>query len=278
MQPVSNDEDLLIGIINNRADLAILDERRWYRIPTTSIKSRERGWPPKWFAAFEVASLGEGQQRVVRFGRIADIQVVGRAELFPDEPPGTKSRREYYKLILEAVERLPAPLVPRRPRRNPFIRSTHRRLTEAKEFNQLFFDGAFEDTLWDALQEHVIPAERQWETKVEGKKYILDFAVFCNGDDIDVEVDGPRHHYVAEQSEYDSDRNNGLTTKGWDVLRFTTRQIQTGLTKCIKDIAETIERNGGISGDPMPRRYKLSKGRLSTQLSLLEDRTPYDAD
>jgi very-short-patch-repair endonuclease len=275
---VRQDEDLLIGIINNRADLQILDERHWYRIPTTSIKSREPGWPPRWFAAFEVTSLGEGQQQVLRFGEIAHIEVVGRAELFPDEPPDDKSHKDYYKLKLKAIEHLPAPLVPRRPRRNPFIRSTHRRLMEAKEFNQLFFDGAFEDVLWDALEENVIPAERQWETSVEGRKYILDFAIFCEGDDLDVEVDGPRHHYLAEQSEYDSDRNNGLTTKGWDVLRFTTREVRREITKCVRQIGETIGRNGGLAGDPMRRHYTVRRGELSTQLTFLEDRTPYDSE
>jgi hypothetical protein len=101
--------------------------------------------------------------------------------------------------------------------------------------------------------------------------------VFCrNRTGLDIEVDGKRHHYLPEQSEHDSDRNNLLTTKGWSVLRFRTAELRESLRDCLSEIAQVIERKGGLEGDPVPRKFIPRAGGFTAQLQLLEDRESYD--
>jgi very-short-patch-repair endonuclease len=274
------DERLLVGIVNDRRDITILDEERWYRIPTTTIDRDPRDWPPTWFAAFERVSITRAGQQVLRYAKVRDIVRRTREDLFPGEPAGTRAGREYYQLLLEPINKLDEPLVPRRPRRNPFIRTTLARLLHARDFNDLFSDatqGGYEDQLWQALEAHRIPAERQWELSTARKrKYVLDFAVFCERGGVDVEVDGRRHHYIPEQSEYDSDRNNDLEAKGWKVLRYRTAQIRESLGGCLAQIGESIQRHGGLADEAAPPRFGSRGGQLITQLSMFEERAPYD--
>jgi len=43
--------EVLVAIMNNKLDFAILREQGWYRIPVSSVKKwlKER-WPPKYLA------------------------------------------------------------------------------------------------------------------------------------------------------------------------------------------------------------------------------------
>jgi very-short-patch-repair endonuclease len=274
-------ERLLVGIVNTPRDVRILEERQWYRIPVATIDRDSRDWPPDWFAAFEPGSASKSGQQVLRFAEVRRFERKLREELFPGEPAGTKAGREYYQLILGPIQKLERPLVPRRPRRNPFIRTTLSRLLSARHFNDLFSDsgeGGHEDALWAALEDRLIPSERQWEISLaRRRKYVLDFAVFCETGGVDIEVDGRRHHYIPEQSEYDSDRNNLLEAKGWKVLRYRTQQIRESLSECVGQITEAIQRHGGLVDDPLPRRFVSRRGETAAQLQLLEEPDPYDA-
>ncbi len=262
--------------------MTILEEKGWYRIPKSTIDRDGRYWPPKWFAAFEPVSATKSGQQVVRYARVRGHVQRSREELFPGEPAGSKAGRQYYQLLLGPIQRLDQPLVPRRARRNPFIRTTLGRFLSARHFNDLFSDateGGHEDALWAELERQQIPSERQWElTATRKQKYILDFAVFCETGGVDVEVDGRRHHYIPEQSEYDSDRNNLLEAKGWKVLRYRTKQIHESLAECVGQIGEAIQRHGGLIDDPLPRRFISRRGETTAQLQLLEESAPYHAD
>ncbi len=277
---VGSEARLLVGIVNEPRDITILDEQGWYRIPVSTIDRDSRDWPPDWFAAFERVSATKAGQQILRYARVRDVARKTREELFPGEPPGAKAGHCYYQLLLGPIQLLERPLVPRRPRRNPFIRTTLSRLTQARHFNDLFSDsgeGGYEDALWDALEAQSIPSERQWELSVARKhKYVLDFAVFCESGGVDVEVDGRRHHYIPEQSEYDSDRNNLLEAKGWKVLRYRTQEIRESLRDCVGQITETIQRHGGLVDDPIPRTFVSRRGETTAQLHLLEDHAAYD--
>jgi very-short-patch-repair endonuclease len=273
----SADEYVLVGIVQSKRDLQILQNRAWYRIPVSSVRSAD-AWPPQWFAAYETQAVSGGPQQVLRFAEVKSIDEKSREELFPEEFAGARAGKRYFQLHLGPLQTLPLPLIARRPRRNPFIRTTLPKLLSAEDINDLFDDSPFEDDLWRALRRADIPAERQWHAMVGRKRYVLDFAVFCQGDNIDIEVDGPRHHHLPEQSEYDSDRNNELTTKGWDVLRFTTRRVSNKVESCIAEIAHTINRNGGPD-EPhfVPKRFVATVDGLAAQLSLFEGPAGYDA-
>lgn len=220
------------------------------------------------------------EQQIVRYAKVRGFEQKSREELFPGEPAGDKAGEQYYQISLGEVRHLPEPLRPRRPRRNPFIKTTLGRLQSARSFNDLFSDadeGGYEDLLWQEMETADIPAERQWPLTAQKRKFVLDFALFCrNRTGVDVEVDGRRHHYLPEQSEYDSDRNNLLETKGWNVLRFRTAEIRESLAACLSQIAQVIDRKGGLEDDPTPRKFIGAAGGFTAQLQLLEERQQYD--
>ncbi len=266
---------LLIGIVASKRDLRIFEDERWYRIPVDAFVTKDQEtWPPGWVAAFEGVNASGADQQVLRYAEVVDIRRRTRDELFPGLPAGDRQGRQYYQLMLGPVQHLPAALIPPRRRRTTFIETSIAKLHSAKTFNDLFSGGRFEDDLWSAFQENLIDAERQWHVPVDQRLYVLDFALFCRDRNIDVEIDGRQHHAMESRSEYDADRDKDLARKGWAVQRFRAAALQNGLSGCLAEVSEAIERYGGLpSGDfrLVPRPEGVTK-----QMRLLEQSQPYD--
>jgi very-short-patch-repair endonuclease len=267
--------EVLIGIMNEKADFEILREQLWYRIP---VVSRPRAWPPEWLAIYHTKVFGADAYKVQYYGCVRRIERAMRQEIFPAEPLNLKSDREYYRVFLHALERLPAPIVCPRPRRNPFISTTWRKFKEAGQINDLFDESPLEDRLWEEFKARRIPVERQWPVEAGGKQYYLDFALFCNKGTIDVETDGTTWH--KNRTKEDNERNNAVESAGWHVLRFNTEQIQeTAGTYCISKVERTIKTLGGPQEETLAPRlfYELPEGPAQ-QLALFEDQSSYDLD
>ncbi len=62
--------ELLVALLKEKSDFAILQEQGWYRIPTASAPKR---WPPKWLAFYQPKVFKEEAFRVSYYGEIADI-------------------------------------------------------------------------------------------------------------------------------------------------------------------------------------------------------------
>jgi len=267
--------EVLIGIMNTKADFEILREQLWYRIP---VDSRPRPWPPEWLAVYHTKVFGPDAHRVQYYGRVKRIELAIRQRIFPAEPLNLKSDREYFRIYLHTLERLPTPIVSPRPRRNPFIPTTWRKFKEAGQINDLFDESPLEDRLWDEFKARRIPGERQWQVEVGDARYYLDFALFCNKGKIDVETDGTTWH--KNRSREDNERNNAVESAGWHVLRFDTQQIQeTADTYCIFKVQRTINTLGGPLEETWAPRlfYELPEGQAQ-QLALLEEQSSYDLD
>ena len=269
------DSRVLVGIVTSRSDLGIVAEQGWYRVPFDAKVTTEVRWPPNWFAAFETVEANGEQQQVRMFAHVDAIETATREELFPDSPPGSRGGRIYYKLILGERRTLADPLMPARPRRNPFIQTTLNKLTGATDFNDLFDDSPYEDELWVALRGLRMSAERQWHVKTRERNVALDFALFCEDRGLDVEVDGRAHHSVEANSISDAERDRLLSEKGWAVSRFTTRDIRDRLHYCLERISATVSQYGGVTGASTVRQ----DGRgLAVQPALFESRFQYDSE
>jgi very-short-patch-repair endonuclease len=267
--------EVLVAIMNNKADFAILQEQNWYRIP---VATAPRRWPPRWLAFYQTKVFGDEAYTVNYYGRVRDIRVVRRCELFPDEFPNPKSDRRYYQISLKSLERLPHPIYSRRWRRIVFIPTTLEKFTRAVEINDLFDASPLEDRLWAELKRLKIAAERQWDLKVGGAWYFLDFAVFCANGRIDIETDGDTWHADPKRIPEDNRRDNALQSVGWRVLRFNGCQIRESLTAyCIPKITDTINSLDGLSDEGLVPRvfYQLPDG-MAQQLSLFEQDTDYE--
>jgi very-short-patch-repair endonuclease len=224
-------------------------------------------------AFYQTKVFGQDGHAVNYFTQVIDIQKVYRQQLFPDEPYHTKSNRQYYKLIMQPLQRLPKPIFSRRFRRIVFIPTTAEKFFKAVEINDLYDESPLEDRLWAELKRLQIQAERQDLVVVNKRNYMLDFNIYCAKGKIDVETDGDTYHANSDQSAKDNLRNNDLTATGWEVLRFNTSQIQDEMTEyCIPNIVDTISRLGGLDeGKLIFRKIDLDAPEGSRQLGLFDD-------
>lgn len=270
-EPLPN-RDVLVAIVNEWDDLNRVLAGGWYRVP---VKTAPRDWPPAWLAFYQTKEFGDEAYQVKYYGEVANIEVVPRHDLLPNEPANPKSDDLYYCVRLKEVKDLKPPIYSARPRRLVFVPTTWQKFSTARAINDLFADSPMEDRLWQELQQQRIDAERQWEVKTKKSVYQLDFAVFCRTGQIDVEVDGDRWHHNAMRAPKDNLRNNALTTIGWEVLRFTGRQIRESLsTYCIGEIAKTVSRLGGLSSQGLiSRKIMSTPSGTVVQFSMFEDDT-----
>jgi very-short-patch-repair endonuclease len=254
-----NAQEVLIAILRDRLDFNRLREQLWYRIPLDSVQRRlgER-WPPTWLAFYQTRVFGTTAYSIRYYGRVTHIRTVPRAEMFPDEPQDARSRRLYYQVFLESLNELPRPIPSRRLRRVVFIPTTWEKLVAAGEINDLYDDSPLEDELWRQFKKQGINAERQERVQIGGRRYFLDFAIFCGTGKLDVETDGDTYHSNLEKAAIDNLRNNDLQALGWSVLRFNTAQIRESISDyCVPKVVETVNGMGGIARDgDLPERLQ----------------------
>ncbi len=270
MMKMSKRGEVLVAIVNNKRDFAIIQNNNWYRIPVFSAEKwlKER-WPPQWVAFYQTKVFGDEAYAVRYYAQVLDIRKVRRWQLFPNKPPGKKDNYWYYQLILSPSKKLPKPILSRRWRRIIFIPTTWQKFINAVEINDLYDESPLEDRLWAEFKRHNIPAERQEFITVKQQNYALDFAVYCAGGSIDVETDGDTWHANPEKAAKDNLRDNALESVGWRVLRFSTPQIrEQSVEYCIPTVTDTINKLGGVDEMKyMPRKIDL-KADGSYQLGL----------
>lgn len=266
--------DVLVAIVNSHPDFVIARDKHWYRVPVDSqqkwLKDR---WPPKWLALYQTKIFGEEAYSVRYYAKVQSIRTVYRWQLFPDEPSDPKATRQYHQLILEPLKRLESPILSRRRRRIVFIPSTWNKFTSAVEINDLYNESSLEEGLWAEFKRLQIQAERQELVAVNRRSYFLDFAVYCGKGKLDIETDGDEYHANPEKSAIDNVRNNDLGSKGWQVLRFTTRQIQEQMAEyCVPNIIDTINHLGGAldEGKLIPRKIDKDAPGGTYQMSLFD--------
>lgn len=261
--------EVLVAIINNKLDFAVLREQLWYRIPVSSVEKwlNER-WPPKWLAVYQTMAFGAEKHSVNYFAEVLDIREVRRWQLFPNEPQGEKGNRLYYQVVVKSIQTLPKPIYSRRYRRIIFIPTTWEKFANAGEINDLFDGSSLEDKLWAEFKRHDIPAERQEYVVARKNNYALDFAVYCAKGKIDIETDGDFWHANPEKAEQDNLRDHDLSTEGWKILRFTEKQIrEQAANYCVETISENIDKLGGVDeGKIIPRKINLDKGSYQPSL------------
>lgn len=267
---MSASEQLLVGILKKSDALSILFSKKWYHIPVESVERllADR-WPPKWMAFYQTVGFGPDKYQIRYYGKVRRIRKAKRRTLFPKEVKSTD--KMYFQIFLEEILKKDPPLVSRKPRRNAFIKTTYEKFMNASDFNDLFDDSPLENELWTELKKRKIPAERQ--DMVQGREglYYLDFAVYCEKGDLDIETDGDTYHTSKDQVTQDNMRDNDLETLGWRILRFNTLQIREEMQAyCLPKVVTNINNLGGPSeGRVVPRKLS-SDGTPLLQDSLFD--------
>ncbi len=270
---MAEQDAVLVAIINNVADFMLVKEQQWYRIPVLSITDRFRKrWPPSWIAFYQTKIFAHEAYAINYYARVADIRRVGRRQLFPRERENQKSNKQYYQIFLHQLQRLPKAIISRRRRRIIFIQTTWRKFINAVEINDLYDESPLEDRLWDEFRRLRINAERQELVQTGNRNYALDFAVYCEHGNIDIETDGDLWHANPQRAREDNIRDNDLKTAGWHTLRFSTNQIREEMTSyCLQTITNNINNLGGIKEDgQMSRNIHLHTGETVYQTDLFD--------
>lgn len=243
---MGSDNLMLVAIVNNKRDLDIASTKHWYRIPLKSApKSLEE---MSYIAFYQTKAFGRQKWSINYWAEIKSLRVVKRLELFPNEEDHPRANDKYCKIEIDELKRLPNPIISKRGRRIVFIITTLEKFKSAKEINDLFHESPLEDKLWDEFRETGIEAERQYYVAEERENYYcLDFAIFCKKGKIDVECNGDAWHSQPESVGKDNERNNFLASRGWSVLRFSSKDINGNVSGCLDKVENTINNFGGIS-------------------------------
>ncbi len=266
--------EVLVAILRDPADFQIAREQHWYRIPVATVHKRLlKRLPPTWIAFYHPKAFGDSAYGIHYYARVKDARQVMRESLFPDETPGPKAGTMYYRLGLGELKRLPHSIPSARRRRIVFIPTTWEKLMDAAEINDLYDDSPIEDLLYKELKRAGIPAERQEYVEAHGREYCLDFAVYCQRGELNIETDGDMWHANARQAPLDNLRDNDIETLGWRLLRFNGAQVREQMTAyCIPTITRAINTLGGIAqaGDALPRKFRMDDG-TPCQTDLFEE-------
>jgi len=253
------EENVLVAIINNQRDFKIVRDQHWYRIPVATAPKR---FPPDYLAFYQTKVFGPEKWAINYLAKVLSCELRKRMELLPDEPYHPHASWDYYKILVGQLEKLPCPIISKRWRRIIFIPTTMQKLLRAEEINDLFDESPLEDRLWKAFKENGIQGERQFRIDDKASSYFLDFAIFCQDRKLDVECDGDAWHSSKERIPLDNARDNSLTSQGWGVLRFASKQINNQLsstTFCIKD---AVNRYGGLKmQDGITRLFEMENQR-----------------
>lgn len=233
----------LVAIMNNERDFKITQTEKWYRIP---VKSAPKKVKAHYLAFYQTKVFGEEKWAVNYLAEIKNYEVVKRFELLPDETIHPRVSENYYKITIGELHRLSHPIISKRWRRIVFIPTTLRKFLKAREINDLYDESPLEDVIWYRFKKEKIEAERQFFVGDKKTNFCLDFAIFCRNGKLDVECDGDTWHSKKEFISKDNIRNNYLTSLGWSVLRFGSKQINEDTSYCIKTIKSTANKSGGI--------------------------------
>ena len=98
-----NRGEVLVAVMNNKADFAILQEQLWYRIPVASAPKR---CFPNILLYIKTKIFENEGWAVNYYGAVRDVQVVERKELFLTKLKAQKAERKYYRVRLESLEKL----------------------------------------------------------------------------------------------------------------------------------------------------------------------------
>lgn len=234
----------IVGIVPRKNLWDIILNEKWYHIP---VKSAPKNVLDAKFVGFYFPKIfgEEMRYKVIYYAPIKSIDIKKRIELFPEEVNHPRSNIDYYKINLGGLIKLNNPIISKRFRRIVHIPTTLSKLLNAKEINDLYHTSHIEDKVYRGLKRINLNPERQFPVKIKNQWYILDFCIFCNKGNIDIECDGERYHTLPDALTYDRLRNNNLTSYGWHVLRFFSREINRDLNNCIGIIYKTINSLGG---------------------------------
>jgi hypothetical protein len=173
------DDRVLVAIMNNQRDWALVQDQGWYRVP---VKHAPAGAPDfDWLAFYFTKAFKDDKWAIHYYAPIEGHELATRRELIPSEPDYPRAGNWYYKLQLGPLEHKLPPIVANRWRRVTFIVTSGDRFMNAHEINDLFEQESPVGQLYVRLKELGIAVEREWWIDEEGIAYVVDLALPVEG-------------------------------------------------------------------------------------------------
>lgn len=240
---------VLVAIMNKIKDWAIVNHELWYRIPVATAPEIVRNRQVQYIGFWHTANFKEEQRwRVSHFGKVKQILEVTGDDLFKKGTANhfAKRDKQYFKIEIESLEKLPQPISSIKGRRILFVPTSQEKFFKATNINGIFNESPLEDSFQDQLDKYKVPSERQYFIELSAaRRYYLDFAIFCAEGKINVECDGDGYHLSPDRIHYDKTRNDELTAHGWRVLRYDTTHLLKEPDWVEKNLLQTIKECGG---------------------------------
>jgi hypothetical protein len=222
MQPT---DLILVVVLNNKRDFEIARILGWYRIP---LKTAPKTVAVDWLAFYQTAKFGDEKWAINYIAPVHGHELTTRAELLRTQPDHPRAREQYFKIQLGSLERLPRPIPSRKWRRVTFLYTTGERLLAAQELNDLIVQSAERETLWQALRERGLRAERQYEAAPSGE---IDLALLCALGQLGIAV-----------GETQKLKERG----GWQYLTFPEAAVKDDLPAVVKAVKKKVKEMGGV--------------------------------
>lgn len=259
------DKIVLVAVLKNKRDLAILLSENWYRIPAEGAPKRQFDY----LAFYQPALFGRQGKRILYYARVLNYQIAKRSDLLPKELNHFKASDDYFQIKVGKIKKLPCPVKNIIPRRVSFGFTTLNNLLKSKNILQLYKVAPIEQILEGGLkqagikpvaQHYVLagkkPRSRAYgtlrpplEAKLltgRGRRYRLDFAVFCKKGAVAIECDNKKAHSSSRQQEKDKIKTAFLRQHGWIVIRLPEHTLVSDLRGCVTRIKKTIQKLGGV--------------------------------
>lgn len=253
---MKKDEIVLVGVLKDENDLAILLRENWYRIPVTSAPKLQ----PDYLAFYQPALFGCQGKRIQYYAKVLSSQIVKRSDLLPNEPDHPRALDYYFQVRVDRIKKLAKPIRNIIPRRVSFGFTTLNRLLKSKNILQLYGITPSEQIVENGLRRVGIKAVAQYYVLSSKKRYCLDFAVFCKKGAIAIECDNKKAHAGISQKKKDKAKNSFLKYRDWTVIRLQEQDIIFDLKACIARIQKAVHCLGGLV--LIEKKYK-NRGQAS---------------
>ena len=233
----SEEERVLVVIMNNTRDFDIACREGWYRIP---VNRAPRQLAADYVAFYQTSVFPEAKWSIRYYAPIKRFRVQRRQQLLPQEPEHPRANDLYYRVEIGPLRALPRPIPSAKLRRITFIPTTLERLLRAEDVRDLWEGQASAQRLWEALQDRGIEAERDYPIREGRVSYCADLAIFCQKGNLAVECQDP----ILEDDTLGIPWARLLADKGWALLRFTPACLDA-LDTCVREIEANVVTLGG---------------------------------
>ncbi|HSH04545.1 MAG TPA: hypothetical protein VLL52_18690 [Anaerolineae bacterium] len=138
MKTMYSDDSVLVAYLPTPADLDIIRQQNWYRIPQANAPT---GFQTVYYAFYLGKKFGPEKWSIPYFAKQLGHELVQRKTLLPTEANHPRANTLYYKVQLGPLQRLERPIISLRWRRVTFFHTTFDRLLQAEEINDLLLKG-----------------------------------------------------------------------------------------------------------------------------------------